>query len=380
MSVVLGLVLPIAWLACCAFLFPTTWYAWALLVAYVLATLLSRTVQRVGRAGFVPACASAPVVVGGGWSWVLRGGRPPNRVSCRAGRVGTTDWWHAGTTIGDVQRALAREHRTLAGHPSILSATLGGWIASRSHGTGGSLWTPTMGELEVEEVDGGARRVLASKRDFVPGAMIVRTVRLHSVPNVVCERRAVDVTDRRVAGELLSTPTYLRAVFVDRYRSLAFLWVPTESEALDRERFPPPWLAVILPARWRRRLRFPPRRVTLREANRFAPIEPPLLLATPAIALRINFEIFVTHPTTADVLWRLCRAFRDLFASGAVSGRMELRFGAAKQFLDLDLARRWDGDYDAVFHCVRAVYGPDVAFALHPGKAQCRVPPLIGST
>lgn len=365
MSVVLGLALPGVLLAWAVLV--RAWYAWAVLGTYVLATFASRTVKRLGRAGYVPC--GGTVVVGGGWSWVLRGDRlwPPNRMTCRSGRVdGTSDWWYAGTTIGDVQRTLAREGRTLAGHPSILSATLGGWIASQSHGTGGSLWTPTIGALEVEHE--GTRHVLPSKSQFTDG-MLILAVRLHTVPDVVCERRAVEIAAPRDASEALRTPTHLRAVFVDRYRALAFLWVPSESDETDPETFPPPWLAMLLPAWTRRRLAYPPRRVRLSDANRFAPVDPPLLLATPLIATRINFELFVARPTTGDLLWTLCREFRSLFASGAVRGRLEIRFGASKQFLDFDLARRRRG-YAAVLECLHRVYGRDVQYKLHPGKAQ----------
>jgi hypothetical protein len=183
-------------------------------------------------------------------------------------------------------------------------------------------------------------------------------------------RRAVEVTSQRVATEVLTTPTHLRAILVDRYRSLAFLWVPSESDEVDPERFPPPWLATVLPAWMRRRLTFPPRRMTLSDANRFAPLDPPLLLATPAIATRVNFEIFVKRPTTDDLLWRICRGFGHLLASGRVRGRMWLRFGSSIQFLDFDLVRH-DGGYDVVLDCLRRVYGRDVQYTLHPWKAQC---------
>ena len=374
MALILGLALPVVLTTICVVASPYSWYSWTLLGVYILLTFVSRDVQRFGRAGFVPRCKGRhnpvpPIVVGGGWSWVLRGDHlwPPDRIVGRSGRLGTSDWWYAGSTIGDVQRTLAREGRTLAGHPSILSGTLGGWIASKSHGSGGTLWAPTIGELEVEHE--GTRHILNSRAQFTEG-MVILKVRIHAVPNVVCERRAVDVVSQRVAGECLTTATHLRAIFVDKYRSLAFLWVPSESDGVDSETFPAPWLAMMLPAWTRRRLTFPPRRMTLSDANRFAPIDPPLLLATPAIATRINFEVFVTRVTTDELIWRLCSEFQKLFASCIVRGRMELRFEASKQFLDFDLIRQYNG-YDSVLQCIHRVYGHDVQYRLHPGKAQC---------
>lgn len=374
MAVLLGLAVPVVALLACLLSPATPWYAWVLLGLYLLLTLVSTTVQRIGRAGYVPCRPGPPVVVGGGWSWVLRHDRvwPPNRMLVRSGRIGSGDWWHAGTTIREVQRTLEREGRTLASHPSILSATLGGWIASQSHGTGGSLWTTALGELEVEEPGCTAPRVLESKAAYVEGA-IIRKVRVHTVPNVVCERRAMDVESPEDAADLFRASTHLRAVFVDRHRSLAFLWVPCESDRVTRERsFVAPWLAILLPAWMRRRMRFPSRRMTLAVANRFAPFDPPLLLATPAIATRINFEVFCARRTSPDLLWRILRETRALFASGAVRGRMELRFGSSKQFLDFDLFRRGEG-YGAVFACLRRAYGPGAEFSLHPGKAQVEI-------
>lgn len=374
MSWILGFTVPVVLVVVCIFVLP--WYGWFFLALFVLVTTFSTSVQRFGRAGFFPSCTTTepPVVVGGGWSWVLRRDRtcPPTRMLCSTGRVvdDTGEWWHAGTTIAHVQKVLSCEGRTLASHPSILSATLGGWIASQSHGTGGTLWTPTIGEIVVEHE--GTYHTLRSKKQFSPG-MIIHRVRLHTVANVVCERRVFAVTSQKIAQNVLVTPTYLRAIFVDRYRSLAFVWIPCASNETSRETFPPPWLAMILPSWVRYKTRYPPRRMTLRDANRFSPIDPPLLLATPLISSRINFEVFINHPTSGSLLWDLCRSFEALFASGVVSGRMELRFGSTKQFLDFDLART-NGCSDSVFQCIRKVYGTSVTWRLHPGKAQCAVP------
>ena len=91
--------------------------------------------------------------------------------------------------------------------------------------------------------------------------------------------------------------------------------------------------------------------------------------ATAAIVARTNFEVFVREVTTPELVWRLCEACRALFATGAVRGRMELRFGSSIQFLDFDIVGR-RSRVPEVFALLRRVYGANVVFTLHKGKAQ----------
>lgn len=336
------------------------------LLGYVLLFALFEWPRRLGRGGYAPAPCARPAVLGGGWSWVLRRRlRPANAIVCESGPAPRPGWWHAGTTIAEVQRALAREGRTLAGHPSILTATLGGWIGSGSHGSGGSLWTPTMGRLVVDE-----GRELPSKAHFGDD-MVVREVEMLSVPNVLCERRLAYLERvEDVREHLFRTPTHLRAVFVDRYSALCVTWVPAAAGAAARwPEVPALWFVTMLPARARRGLRVArwTRHMTLAQASDFAP-SPPFVLGVAAMRTHTNFEIFVTEPTTPVLVHRVCETYRALFASGAVRGRMELRFGRSKQFLDFDLVGC--ARFDAVFDALRAVYGGNVSYTLHKGKAQ----------
>ena len=373
MPLVLGVVVPAAALALCVRYVAAV----PVLVAYVLLFVLSEWARRLGRAGgCVPKRQGRPVVLGGGWSWVLRRRWcPPNTISCASGQSARADgdWWHAGSTIGEVQRALAAEGRTLTGHPSVASATLGGWIASRSHGSGGSLWTPTMGRVVVEDGTSGVRREVPSKNDVADGD-VVREVEMFSVPNVVCERRVAYLEGEADARRHLFAPTHLRAVFVDRYSCLAVTWNPCVAEAKEAAwpEFPPLWLMIPLPARARRRLSVERwnRRMRLRSASLLGP-DPPFFVATAAIAAHTNFEIFVTGElSTPHLVWRLCEAFRAMFAEGHLQGRMELRFGRQTQFVDLDVVGR-GGNAQVAVGVLRRVYaGARVAMALHPGKAQ----------
>lgn len=380
MTLTLGIVAPVALVTLS--LTVSWWFAVALIL-YTAVIFSSETVRRLGRAGgLVPTCTGKRVVLGGGWSWILRRRiRPPNSIVCRRGRCSTQGWWHSGTTIREVQETLSREEgRTLAGHPSILSATLGGWIGSRSHGTGGSLWTPTMGRIVVEDVaNDSARRTLPSKGHVNIDSMVVREVELLSVPNVVCERRvSYLVSERDVSKHLFEAHTHLRAIFVDKFQSLCITWVPTQDQTVQSGvDFPPLWLMTALPASARRGLNADgwTRRMTLRDASAFGP-EPSFLIATAAIATHTNFEVFVTESSTPHLIWRICSAFQTLFDQTSLRGRMELRFGRSVQFIDVDILR-WSGNTDAVFETLYDIYGPNVRFTLHPGKAQVPVPPNL---
>lgn len=375
MALLLGALIPAA-LAACSLL--VSWVFGVVLAFYVIVIVSSDTVRRVGRAGGVLplSCGRRRVVLGGGWSWILRRRRlPPNCIVCKRGRSTTPGWWHAGTTIREVQSGLAMEGRTLAGHPSILSASLGGWIGSKSHGTGGSLWTPTMGQVLVE-LDDGRRRVLPAKEHVNIDEMIVREVEIHSVPNVVCERRVTYLTSEAVVAQtLFRTPTHLRAIFVDRYQSLCITWCPTNDQTSPVPsscEFPPLWLMTMLPAARRNNLTVErwTRRMTLRDANALGP-DPPFIFATAAMATHTNFEIFVSEHSTPNLIWRLCTEFGHMFSIHNGVGRLELRFGRNKQFLDFDVLRGMER-IDLILSVLRSVYGADVTFALHPGKAQIR--------
>ena len=367
---VFSLIVPAA-LVALAVVQPLLWIAFGI---YVVAFSVFTWPPRLGRAGFFPRCAAAsrPVVLGGGWSWVLqRRACPPNVILCAQGYTGEGRWWHAGTTIRELQHRLALEGLTLSGHPSILSATLGGWIASRSHGTGGSLWVPSMGRVRVDTLD--ANDVLLPSKAHVAADMIIRQVEITPVKNVVCERRLSYLEDAAsVRDALFVQATYLRAVFVDAYRCLCIAWVPTEDQTPVpwTADVPPLWLMTLLPARFRKNLTLDSwrRRMTLRAASAFAP-DPPFLFAASAMYTHTNFEVFVTEPSTPALIWTVCSTFRDLFARGALRGRLELRFGKGKQFLDFDLLGPATG-FHHVFDALRTVYGANVRYELHRGKAQ----------
>jgi hypothetical protein len=295
----------------------------------------------------------------------------------------------AGTTISTVQRVLRSRGQTLAGTPSISTATLGGWIFSGSHGSGGELWTPTVKSITVYDQSSGRTlrdvpkrlcfgddRTIDEQRKYM-----ILSVRVSPVDDVLVQRSAFDVVDISSARRFMSKDTHLRMIFVDSSQALAFTW--TRTTGLSSETGPslcPPWLAVILPSFASRRL---PRssfcRVQrLSSANDFAPTPP--LLGDAFAFLFVNFELFIRRTLSADTLILLVRELRELFSCGEAVGRCEVRYGKGKLFLDFALRRRLlhtlERDIARVVERVRRVFGVDVSISVHKGKYQCSIDPL----
>lgn len=274
-------------------------------------------------------------------------------------------WWGAGTTIRDVQRSLRKEGLTLAGHPSLLGASLGGWIATGSHGSGGTLWKPAFSELQILDIE--TERVFRMRaRDFEPKpTWIIVEVLITPVRNQTVLRIAFDIRTVHDATRYLETETFLRLIFVDKERATAFIWT-RDTDVESNSSLIPPWLAVIIPT-WissridRRRWTC---RQTLANANAFAP-DPPFF-STIFMLLYTNFEVFVSVRVTKTLLCELCDGLKTMFAT-KVAGRCEIR--GSKSKLILDFAIR-DKNSELCITTVRRILGPHSILTLHKGKAQ----------
>ena len=96
--------------------------------------------------------SNEPVLpVGSGWSFFLdKGRRKGNVYYTRHMRGELSDgYFGSGTMIKEVQSILKKQNKTLFSYPSIENGTLGGWIASGSHGSGGTLWKTSFGKITV---------------------------------------------------------------------------------------------------------------------------------------------------------------------------------------------------------------------------------------
>ena len=322
------------------------------------------------------------VPIGAGWSFIL------DKKLVNGNRFFTHQWngreegfWFgSGTTIRDAQDILAHNGLTLSSHPTYMGGTLGGWIASKSHGNGGSLWKPAIGKIKVLTVmeNGNMEnaKVLNHKNMFDPKKEIIKSVELLPKCNAYCERKAFDVHDLKTMELFLFTDTFLRIMFITRKSMLAFIWVPTtkrkHSHCLGS--LFPPWLASLVVAElshWFPR-KYWSKTTKLNEANRFAP--DPSLFAIPFTLFYTNFEVFINMRVTPVVLLQVCNSLQRCFKESKIKGRCEVRCGKAKLFLDFAVTNK--ASILNSFECIKDVLGADTLISLHPGKAQVNSHPL----
>ena len=304
---------------------------------------------------------SSLVPVGGGWSFYLcklrLDGRP-----VRAGLVGklANGRWGADTRIADLQRCLAMEGKTVSSHPSVENGTLGGWIASGSHGSGGTLWRPCFGRVVVQDMHTGAVFQAMPKDVFNDRTSIeddrrylILEVEIEARDDVLCKKTASKMMSSADAARFLEADSLLRILQIGRRGTMCLLWEPLQQDdhPLCNLHYDPHigsqiglWLQAdvlsILQSSASRHspwFSFPvePKEnytscVLLSEANKFTP-EIPLLLSPVGLAFR-NFELFVECDLSADSLFCLCNALSDAF--DATPGRCELRRGRRILFLD----------------------------------------------
>lgn len=349
-----------------------------------------RTVDELGRLD--PA---QPVsLVGGAWSFVLSN-RPPGhpRVYTRSlrgvRREDGREWWGAGATIGEVASDLRRRGMALTGHPSVLTATLGGWIASASHGSGGTLWKKSIGGLRILDRATGGVFTAGDAALFGPAAdatalsrYAILEVEVLPVANVPCTRVAFDLTCEADARRYLTAPSYVRVLFVNAREATCFLWVPPPSVAAGTRAaawWLPPWLWSILPSfaggrmldrrRWTRRM-------PLSESHAFGPTPPAAANAIVA-SLYVNFELFVHTALTACQLWQATRCLQACL-HGRAGGRVDIRGGSGSwTFFDVALFRPDAAAVRAILEAIASVVGASAPVALHRGKASVPLAPTF---
>jgi hypothetical protein len=352
------------------------------------------------------------VPVGGGWSYFLSRTFPgaPVLFTSRTKGLLQNGRWGAGTAIHEVQSYLTSRGLTLTSHPSVLSGTLGGWIFSGSHGSGGSLWKSCIGTITVyDQLDG--QMVTASPKAFfgdgksvaVQRRYIILEVEVLPVPNVWCEKQVFKVNTIGDARRFLDDESYLRLMLVGARGIMGLLWVPfTKPLAVHNPLLQPFYDHHIDPhlgsmtglwiqadalsmyqssrARNEEWFSFPvePRenfnaQIRLSEANHFTPT--PNGASSWIGLLHTNFEVFLQYPgLTPELLLVLVNRLADLFTH-QVTGRCELRYGGSgKLFLDF-ACLNYKLRYTPIFETIRDVLG-DVSVALHKGKHCVPTDPL----
>ncbi len=346
------------------------------------------------------SCDTKKVVIGGGVSSVLRkqalpSGKP---TYMQSGRI-SSKLWHAGTPIWRVQAELATEGKAILSHPSYASATLGGWIFTNSHGSGGTLWKSCFGTLKIDEQDTDGKIIKTfitkNKAKYFGDSIseedarkyIIKEVEIFSVPDVIVQRDAYNIFTLNDFTKFFICSSYLRLIMINRKVMTAFVWKPAAESALQKnfwiETFFPPWLATICPAwvfasisrdRWTRIMR-------LGKSSEFGPQEPnPVpLLSTAFLAFSFlydNFELFIKCHVTPTLLYSLCHAIKKEFESGLLRGRCEVRCGSRKLFLDFALISA-RCHLPRMFMRIKNILGPDAKVTLHRGKLDVDIYPLL---
>jgi hypothetical protein len=294
-------------------------------------------------------CQKYKIVIGGGWSFFLN--KKPSyshEYDVKQGRI-SKDWWYAGTTIGKVQEILAKENQTLASHPSVKTSTLGGWIFSNSHGSGGTLWKPQFKSVKVEDQESGeilirdpkqlfdAKKTIEEQRRF-----IIKEVEISSVPNKMTFRTVFKMNTEQDAFDFLNEESYIRFCQIGKRGTMCLLWTPSGALEAEKSRIGKLslWFQADVLSAWQKKSShswFPwpvqpvekwNRVVSLKEANDFTPSPFPLF-ASFALGYK-NFELFIDYTIEYKQLFRLCKKLETLL----IDSRCELRCGKNRLFLD----------------------------------------------
>ena len=311
-------------------------------------------------------CASkTSQVVGGGWSFVLQGkavARPPRFMESGAER-NQLNWFKSGTTLYELQHLLRRRDLTLAGLPSLRSVTLGGWVATASHGTGGTLWTQTILRVRTEE------GIELAPQD-IDSDTVVASVKIAPVKDVLVTRIAFDVINANSIKRYFTEPSRLRALFITPSVITAFLWVDTSSQTqTSGSSCIPPWLWTICTwcridrSRWKRSMK-------LSDAHFFGP-SPPSLGYMFMSQLYQNFEVYLHTSLTNDTIFLLCQKLQTCLHRGE---RCEIRCGMRRLCMDFAV-RKSRQKTQLVFSTLHALF-PTARVSLHRGKMQVDVSPM----
>ncbi len=337
------------------------------------------------------------VPVGSGWSFFLnKKGVPGVPVNAPSG-LQSSGRWGAGTLIKDLQTHLTARGQTLSAYPSIEGGTLGGWIASGSHGSGGPLWKQNFGQILVQDLQGSRGTFLAKPDELFPKTATIYSCRrwfiveveITAHENVLCKKVADKLLREAEYAEFIERPSYLRMLQIGQRGVMRLLWLPASEDDKEQIHHHDPhffsreglWLqsdilgfmqsADTKDKDW---FAFPvePKQnytslIRLADANAFT-IEPSFL-TTPIGLLWINFEVFVhSYKPTGVGLMGLSESLRSMFES--VWGRCELRLGGDILFLDFNVSA--STNIGGIFSLLQEHLGT-YCITLHRGKAQVQV-------
>lgn len=329
-------------------------------------------------------CEKDTLPVGGGWSSYLNKSIFTKKQFFMRKLSGKYEngHWGAGTTIDTLQAALAKENKTMTSHPSIMGATLGGWIFTNAHGGGGELWKPTIGKVVVydtheckvitvnkkEEIFNDSKTIEQQRR------YIVLEAEIKPVENVTCFQQAFVINSKEDAQRFFSKNTYLRVIFVNSSETLCLTWTDDKNAytnywgylfppGIFATKIMPHFMTCCIPKYiWDRKL-------SLRYANHSAGFDPPYFTGVFAY-LFTNVEVFLVVSLDSVLLYEICEKIKSLMKK--TGGRCEIRYESSKLFLDFS---KNSSDYSLIFRELYNLFG-ETPVTIHKGKYQVSTFPM----
>ena len=290
---------------------------------------------------------------------------------------------------------MTKQGRTLASHPSVKTSTLGGWIFSNSHGSGGTLWTPQFKKVKILDQKNNQESIVLPNVFFNPHKTlqeqrryVIKEVEVQHVENVLTMKSAYKMKNEGDVHTFLTDPSYLRLAQIGRRGTLFILWKPCDHENTQAIHTDPHFLSKIslwfqadVLSAWQGKSKsqdwfdFPVEPqdkwtsyVKLNNANDFTPA--PISFLGLSVFGYKNFEVFVDIKVTSKLVYTVCRAVEVIMLK--VKGRCELRCGNNKLFLDFGVPM--NADVGIIFRSMKKIIG-NKSIQLHKGKAQvCTLP------
>lgn len=298
-------------------------------------------------------------IVGGGWASFLNRTIFASEISTHViSKEYEKNVWGAGSSIRTVQSVLQKRGQTLGSQPCIMGATLGGWIFTSAHGSGGtdikhSIQTITVYNREKQRTE----KYKYPCNKFDPAVTIterskyiILEVQIIPFKNAEYYLHVKDIESVSDMNNFMYGKSVNRMIFLDCVSMVSMVWnsIPCES-TYGLGRIIPVWFISIGPRffTWIQKSDWN-RKATLSIANHFAP-DPPYFSGLIA-RFFTNFEILVQPIPSSTVLWKFAIALQNIFMKDYPSARCEIRIEINTLFLDFSVFHTIN--FDSIFKLV----------------------------
>jgi len=329
-----------------------------------------------------------PTIVGGGWGFFLkRYGPPAPRIFTHkfTGQVPNEPrrWW-AGTTIAAVNKHFLKNNKTLPSLPTMNYISIGSWVSCANHGNDGDAQTvAAIQQVTILDMESNstqrvayteARRIFDS--DFEKRHCVL-DVSFKVVDNKLMQKRGILVIDPQSAADWLAPGASLRLLFLGAARDygIGLRWeLPYDDDPHHDPHFFSRFcqflqvdICSVFFGCHEPMSKFNGK-VSLYNANRWAPPIFPLMTIATIFSGILNFEIFfkLPEPLNGDILSRFILAAIAFHKTRG--GRSEIRYGrpSADTVVHWDISLRRE-HFSASFQLLANTFGITDC-AIHPGK------------